>query len=238
MRSEEIAWVHLFALNLPFDTTKPFFYWPFFSFELWMMFCMGWIIISTDMLHVTLTHLVTMELNNLGLIMGEIGWVDEDEESEEKAIRELKKLSRIHQQLIEVTNELDTITSLLLFVNAFSCLMILCVASFLAVTGEGHLFMVKYILPATAIAWQFFIQCHFGNAITDASLKVSEGVYNSAWYKASPKYRKLALLVMMRAQKAQKLTGWKFIDINMETYFWIIQTAHTYYSFLKGIYNS
>ncbi|KAG5669257.1 hypothetical protein PVAND_017148 [Polypedilum vanderplanki] len=258
MRSKDIAWEHVMAINLPFDTMHPLFYWPKILYEFWLLLYMGLIFIGNDMLYTTLTHLVTMELNNLAQIISEIDWDDEDEEGEKKAIDEIKKLSGIHQQLIEVTDELDDIYSPLLFINAFSCLLMLCTIAFLTVvskismismifliikncelkSGGGHYFMIKYTISVVAIAWKFFIQCHFGNALTDASLKVSDGVYKSAWHKASSKYRKLALLFMMRAQKAQKITGWKFIDINMETFYWFIQTAHSYYSFLSGVYDS
>ncbi|KAG5669259.1 hypothetical protein PVAND_017150 [Polypedilum vanderplanki] len=237
LSSKEIAWVHVFAINLPFDTMHPFFYWPKLSYEVWFLAYCGFIFIGTDIIYATLVHLVTMELNNLAQIISEIDWDDEDEEGEKKAIDEMKKLSGIHQQLIEASDELDDICSILLFVNAFSCLSMLCTDAFLAASGEGQYFIVKFIIPAIAIPWHFFFQCHFGDALIDASLRVADGVYKSAWYKASPKYRKLALLIMMRAQKAQKITGWKFIDINMETFYWIIQTTYSYYSFLTGVYN-
>ncbi|KAG5667250.1 hypothetical protein PVAND_015240 [Polypedilum vanderplanki] len=289
--SKNIKWEHVFALNLPFDTIQSsLIFWPFYCTELWIVFYNILIVGGTDMLYATLTHLTTMELNNLGQIMAEINWDDEDEEGELKAIEEIKKLAGIHQQLIEVTEELNDIFSPLMLVNVFGMLITLCIGAFLSVSGKGNYFLIKYLLSDTFVAWQLFIQCHYGVSLTDASMKVAEGVYNSAWYKASPKYRKYALLilvraqrlkrsqdgnlltstwrhtigasmkvaegvynsdwykaspkyrkyallVLVRAQKAQKITGWKFVDINLETYYWIIQTAHSYYSFLSGVYN-
>ncbi|KAG5666867.1 hypothetical protein PVAND_014875 [Polypedilum vanderplanki] len=239
IKSEEIEWEHIFAINLPFDTINTWwFYWPNLFYGTWLMAYSGMTFFCTDTLYATLTHLITMELNNLAQIMSEIDWDVEDEEAEEKAIKELKKLARIHQQLIEVTEELNKISSPLLFVHALSCLLMLCTVAFLAASGEGHYFMIKYIIAVIFIAWQFFVQCFFGNKMTDASLRVAEGAYNSSWYKATPKYRRIVLQIMMRAQKAQKITGWKFVDINLENFYWVIQTAHSYFSFLKGVYES
>jgi hypothetical protein len=111
----------------------------------------------------------------------------------------------------------------------------------LSQSGENMYFLVKYSFGLFVIMWQFFIHCHFGNAITEwvkwilkwlqlliffhqsASLRVAEGAYNSAWYKASPKYRKMVLQIMMRAQREQKFRALNFGDINMETYYWVSQ---------------
>ncbi|KAG5667248.1 hypothetical protein PVAND_015238 [Polypedilum vanderplanki] len=146
-----------------------------------------------------------MELNNLGQILAEIDWDDEDEEGELKAIEEIKKLAGIHQQLIEVTEELNKIFSPLMLFNVFGELVALCTSAFLLIIIFGT---TMPLISSLCLAG-----C--------ASMRVAEGVYNSAWYKASPKYRKYALLVLMRAQKAQKITGWKFVDINLETYYWV-----------------
>ncbi|KAG5666869.1 hypothetical protein PVAND_014877 [Polypedilum vanderplanki] len=216
LMSEEIVLEHVLILNVPYDTLDSFLYWPHLLIEYWLIFYCGWLICGTDMLYATLVHLITMELNNLSQIISEIDW------SDKSAIDELKKLSKIHQELIEVTDELNEINSLLQLGNIFGFLMTLCTVTFSAVSGQSNYFLIKYTSSMIYIAWQLYFQCYFGDSMTDASLRVAEGAYNSSWYKASPKYRRIVLQVLMRAQKAQKITGWKFADINFETYYWAI----------------
>ena len=50
------------------------------------------------------------------------------------------------------------------------------------------------------------------------------------------KFRKLALIVMIKAREGQKLSAWKFFGVSMETYYWILDTAYSYYSVLMGLY--
>ncbi|KAG5669095.1 hypothetical protein PVAND_016992 [Polypedilum vanderplanki] len=59
-------------------------------------------------------------------------------------------------------------------------------------------------------------------AFSISSNGVADGVYNSAWYKASPKFRKMALMIMTRAQREQKIRAWKFADINLNTFYWVV----------------
>ena len=73
-----------------------------------------------------------MEFDILGQVISEIDMID----GEEEAIKELKKLVNVHQELIEVSEEISDIFSGLLLVNSFGSILILCSASFLAVVWQ------------------------------------------------------------------------------------------------------
>lgn len=46
-------------------------------------------------------------------------------------------------------------------------------------------------------------------------------VYNTQWYNCSARFQRLILLVIIRANKPQSITAWKFFDMSIETFQWV-----------------
>lgn len=49
------------------------------------------------------------------------------------------------------------------------------------------------------------------------SLGISSGVYESNWFTADLKFKKSILLIMMRSQKSQHLTAFKFSKVSLNS---------------------
>ncbi|KAG5666638.1 hypothetical protein PVAND_014654 [Polypedilum vanderplanki] len=235
--SVDVPWESIFALILPFDQQQLFVYLPVNLTQIWVLFIGMCIINATDLLFACLVHLLSMEFDNLAQSISDIDWDNDDDEGEEEAFKELKLLVTIHQELCEIASKLHKIFSFLMLVNIFTSIFAICIVTFLAISGINNYFLVKFSVPLVGMFMQIFLHCFFGDRLIESSSKVANGVYNSGWYKANPKYRKMALIIMVRAQRKQKIQAWKFADINLKTYCWIITTAHSYYSFLSGVYH-
>jgi hypothetical protein len=145
IRSDSSQWQHMIAMSWSsIDNLHAAVYWPIYFIELWLLFVDTYVVVATDLLYMSLLHLVTMEANNLAEIMGEIDWDDEDVHGESEAMRELKKLSDIHQQLIEVADEFQEIFSPLLLINVFASIAVMCVVAFLtAVSFYSNIFSIN-----------------------------------------------------------------------------------------------
>jgi hypothetical protein len=78
------------------------------------------VLIIWDGLYAELMMITSMEFDNLAKKI-----------SEAKSCEDLKKLIKIHQQLLEVTEKLEEIFSPLLLTNITTSISILCVAAFL-----------------------------------------------------------------------------------------------------------
>ncbi|KAL7039895.1 hypothetical protein ACKWTF_000166 [Chironomus riparius] len=133
-KSITIEWETLFALTLPFDQLQPIVYESIWIIESWLFLFTFVYLICGDMLFYSLIQILAMELNILGQVISEIDM----SEGEEAAIKELKKLIVIHDQLIQVSKKLNEMFCGLQFVNVFGSIIALCTASFLLV--------VKYFL--------------------------------------------------------------------------------------------
>ena len=85
-------------------------------------------IFMTDLLYAELVAITAMELNIMGQMMSEI----DPEDNQEKALDDLKKLVKVHEDLIEVTEKLQETFSLILFMDLFGIIGMMCTLAFLS----------------------------------------------------------------------------------------------------------
>ncbi|KAL7025537.1 hypothetical protein ACKWTF_013520 [Chironomus riparius] len=228
----EITFELIIQLLLPIDTTNPIIYLIIFINGAWALIVGTFTVLITDFLFTELIAIINLELMALAQLMSEI----DPSDGQHEAIKELKRLSETHQELIELSEDLRNIISPLLFINCFGMMIVLCCAAFLTLSGISNYFLIKYALITLVSAWNSFIVCFYGDRLNDASLSVAQGVYNCNWMSGNCKFRKMILIVMVRARKVQELTGMEFLNINLETYQWIVQAAFSYYSVLSAVY--
>ena len=130
--SKPVEWETILTMILPFDQFQPVIYVFMWISESWFLLFTSFTLICTDLIFANLTLILSMEFDILGQVISEIDMID----GEEEAIKELKKLVNVHQELIEVSEEISDIFSGLLLVNSFGSILILCSASFLAVVWQ------------------------------------------------------------------------------------------------------
>ncbi|KAG5669087.1 hypothetical protein PVAND_016985 [Polypedilum vanderplanki] len=233
--SYQVDWVPVHTILFPFDQKSPFVFWSLHFLYVWTASANLLTFNVTDLFFASMTNVLSMEFKILAQIIGDID-LNDDEKTEESAIKELKTFVDVHEEFNQIALELDNIFAFLLFVNVFASISFLCVYVFLFFFGISYYLLTKYFVCFIGVFIQVYVYCYFGDRLAESSNGVANGVYNSAWYKASPKYRKMAMMIMKRAQREQKIRAWKFADINLNTFYWIITTAYSYYSFLVGVY--
>jgi len=134
VKSKNVEWECIFNLVLPFDQFQPIVYVIMWILESWIIILSAVYTLCTDLLFASLVQILSMELDILSQIISEIDMAD----GEEEAIKELKKLVDIHQQLIEVSGKLNEIFSPLLLINVFGSITTLCTACFLSVVSSSE----------------------------------------------------------------------------------------------------
>ncbi|CAG9806667.1 unnamed protein product [Chironomus riparius] len=191
-------------------------------------------IFMTDLLYAELVALTAMELSILGKMMSEI----DPQDDQENALSDLKKFVKVHEDLFEVIDKLQDIFSVILFMDLFGVIGMMCTLAFLAFAGIGWLFFTRFFFLFLAASWNAFNHCFHCDRLSDASLSVADGIYNSSWPNGNHKYRKYVLIIMSRAQKAQVLNGLSFLDANLETFKWITNLTYSFYTVLVTLYES
>jgi len=132
IKSVDVEWERIFALELPIDQSNLFMYPLLYIIETWVIVFAMYFVICTDLLFACLIQILAMKFYILGQKISEIEVCD----GEEEAIKELKILVAIHQELIEVSEKIDEIFSPLQLCNAFGTITGLCTACFLSVVNN------------------------------------------------------------------------------------------------------
>jgi len=117
---------------VPFDYSNPFIYAVVYIFQCWMFLVNVLALFSNELLYFGLMIILSMEFDILGQVMSEI----DPRDDQESAVKEMKTLIEIHQELFEIAEKLQNIFSLILFVNIFGMIYLICGTAFLSVVSD------------------------------------------------------------------------------------------------------
>jgi len=132
LKSVQVDWMLLYNFHMPLDLLQPVVYELIWIIEVWLTNTAVFYIISTDLIFANLIQILTIEFDMLSQKISEIDSI----ENEEDAIKELKNLVDIHQDLVEISTKLEEIFSPLLLINAFGSITSLCFACFIIVVSR------------------------------------------------------------------------------------------------------
>lgn len=114
---------------VPFDHQNPLIYCLIFTFQSWILLTDIIAFLATELLYFGLVIVLSMMFDILSQMINEI------DPQQENAIRELKKKIRVHQELIKVSEQLQEIFSLILFINIIGMVYLICGTAFLSVVS-------------------------------------------------------------------------------------------------------
>ena len=117
---------------IPFDYSNPFVYSIIYIFHSWIFLVNVLALFSNEMLYFGLMIILSMEFDILGHVISEI----DPRNDQEAAMKEIKTFIKIHQELIEIAEQLEDIFSLILFVNIFGMIYLICGTAFLSVVSQ------------------------------------------------------------------------------------------------------
>ncbi|CAG9806631.1 unnamed protein product [Chironomus riparius] len=135
MTSSPIKIELILRIYVPFDYSNPLVFSLIYIFQSWILFVNLTGFLLVDMLYFGLMIVVSMEFDILRQIIGEI----DPRENQQAAVKKMKELVEIHQELIEITEKLEDILSLILFVNIFGMVYLICETAFLSIVSYRSL---------------------------------------------------------------------------------------------------
>ncbi|KAG5673085.1 hypothetical protein PVAND_003160 [Polypedilum vanderplanki] len=186
-----------------------------------------------DAFFCSLVCVTSMEFDVLAQKLGQI-----DPKTDENADKKLGEIIDGYNELTDIANELEDIFSPLLLAHVFGVIFMLCAGVF-SLFVPMNIYLIIKVIPFIGLMFiQHFCICFYGEQLQISSMRVADEAYNCNWYGKNLKFRKMILLTMLRAQNPQKLTGKNFMDIGMPVFYWCLQTIHSYYSLLSGLYEA
>ncbi|KAG5666580.1 hypothetical protein PVAND_014598 [Polypedilum vanderplanki] len=223
----------LHPIYFPVDPLQPLLYPIFFILQTIDVLAMVFLFVSFETFTSALICITAMEFDVLAQKLSQI-----DPESDENAEVKLQRIIDAYNDLADIASELEDIFSPLLLIQVFAGIFMICVCIVFMFLPIRIYFMIKFVAGIITLLVQLFCICFYGEQLQISSTRVADEAYNCNWYGKNLKFRKIILLTMLRAQHAQKLTGWKFMDVGLPVFYWSLQTAHSYYSLLSGLYET
>lgn len=135
LRSVDTYQEFIFNFDLSYDRFNLIIFSIVFIMQAWTLYCSAVFIICTDLLFASVVEVIALELDILGDKISKI----KVDNNEEEAIKELKMLIDVHQDLIETSEKFNEVYSLMQFFNAFISIPCICTASFLSMVKWNFL---------------------------------------------------------------------------------------------------
>lgn len=218
------------TMFLPMNIWMPFTYDHDIIYSLvcvwigWNAFNVETLSFGVDSLLFALVIMVAMMYVALQKHSEEIGNNDTTEASIQASI---KYFIQRHDKINTLSDHIEKTFSESFLYNFVQSSLLICFVAFeLSSASELSVVMlfVSYLITACN---QVFVICYLGQTLIDSSVGIATGVFNCAWYRIKdPKLKRAVLLLLLRSQKAQKLTAKKFRVVSLETF-----TSVTKYSY-------
>ena len=209
-RTVTITVNYWFPFN-PYEDGNFFFAWLWMNWVAWMIL---FSLLGSDSLLYGLITVIAMEFD---LLQDNLELINSMSKHERKL--KVKHLIDRHNKLLDITEKLKNIySSIFLFIFVITS-MILCLVLFQLSTGPSifdSLFLVSYV---AIMGGEVLILCYFGQKLLDSSESIADGIYNCNWEYLDENSCKIDLIpIIVRAQKAKRLTAMNFADISLESF--------------------
>lgn len=142
---------------------------------------------------------------------------------------ELKDLVNYHVKVLDLADSLNSIFKEMFFVQTVLITCQICLLIFQLLEVSKH---VLERIPdfgfLSVQTTEYFLFCYGGELITFESFNVSVAIQESSWYYLKPSYRKVLLLMMVRAQKPLYFSGIVLVA-SMKTFLAVCFVSEEYF---------
>ncbi|XP_018404152.1 PREDICTED: odorant receptor 22c-like [Cyphomyrmex costatus] len=94
----------------------------------------------------------------------------------------------------------------------------------------------RYMFYIVGQLIHLFFLCFEGQRLIDHSLQTRNKMYNSFWYKASVKFQKIIMLVMMKSLHPSFLSAGKVYIFSLQSFTMVLQTSMSYFTVLASFH--
>ncbi|XP_025262763.1 odorant receptor 13a-like [Camponotus floridanus] len=199
---------HIYKMEIPFNINTQYTYK---------------IVLIVELMHLVMCSLSLGIINVLLLILAII----------------MKKIIQKHQKIIYFAKNVENLYTFIACMQFVSNTVMICIVGFLIVTALGKPNATEKIvrtIPYYSITnLEAFIFCYAGEYLINKSKAIGLVAYNVAWYELEPKYNRSLLFIMLRAQKHLTLTVGKMMNLSLQCFASIINSAGSYLSILLAM---
>lgn len=183
--------------------------------ELLLSYCFLTFALSSDILLFVLLSVISMEFDYLKHDLKNLNY-----ESEEQRKEKVAALVDRHNDLFELSDKLQQVFGSAFLYNFITSSLIICFVSFHLMTLDGNVYLFVfdsiYLIVVTVPIW---LLCFFGQKLIDSSGGVADRIYECDWSNFDDnELKKDVIIMILRAQRPNRLTAMGFADISLETF--------------------
>lgn len=134
--------------------------------------------------------------------------------------KQLNSLIDRHNKLLELSDKFQDIYSYTFFGSFVTNSIIMCLIVFILSVTSGNISTYVYYSSYLVVgSTQALLLCMFGQKLIDSSESLSKASYFSGWEELEDRnFKRTIILVILRAQKAKRLSAMGFANISLETF--------------------
>ncbi|KAL7729217.1 hypothetical protein ACLKA6_009675 [Drosophila palustris] len=160
------------------------------------------------------------------------------QESESKALPELRRIFQRHTQVHLLTRQCELLVSPYVLSQVVLSAFILCFSGYRLVQmgwkQNPGLFLAILQFMAVMIV-QIFLPCYYGNQLTVHANQLTNSVFNTNWLEYTAKTRKELICYMEFLKRPVKVRAGIFFEIGLPIFMKTINNAYTFFALLLNL---
>lgn len=197
-----------------FNPTSDFMFPIFYAFSIWSLSSPAFAMVAYDLSFYNMLTAISMEFDIVKKDARDIKNLKESEVREN-----LRKIVIRQDQLFKIVSKIERIFSFSNFYYFLVASIIICLFAFFVSVSNSISEVIPFGSFCISTIYQLYLQCDFGQRLTDASLGVFDGIYDCGWEDFKDvKLKREVIIVMMRSRKAACVTFMGFTDISMQRF--------------------
>ncbi|XP_034663430.1 odorant receptor 67a [Drosophila subobscura] len=154
----------------------------------------------------------------------------------DKDLKELQALIGYHNKILGLTGVMNEVFGFALLLNFMAQSALVCFVGFQMSLGISPELQAKLFLFLLSANSEIYLICKFSQMLIDASGSISFAVYDMNWSQADSRFRKMLIVLAMRAQKPVCLTATVFLDISIETMSIFLRMSYKFFCAIRTMY--
>lgn len=163
-----------------------------------------------------LYEILGKKLENLGKETSEKNSDGDNVESEK-----LKKCMEFHKRILNCTTELESLFSLVVFIQFSISSSVICVTAYqlsiFSPTENLTKFCISFFYIITLMV-QLALPCYYGNEIIIKSDRMTRKIFSSQWVGGSRQFRKIMVIFMERLKRPAKITAGRLFGLSLQSF--------------------
>ena len=168
-------------------------------------------LLGPDLILYSFIMQISMQFDILCQKLEKLSWKDD--------LEKFKELIKLHEQLLNLSKDLEAIFSPSILFNFIASSFLICFCLYQITIGTFEELHIKFSFLLVAAMLQVLMLCYCGNKLTTAAENVATAAYNCDWFdRENWKIKAILVNMIQRSQKPTVLTAYKFSILDLEAF--------------------